>query len=249
MRRVVARALAAALLLSATVAGAEPSVRVAVLPVVVHSIGADRLPAARHRRHALDAPRAAPGRRVVRVADAAQATLDPEAARAGGAGGGRVLRRVRLVHPLRRRCEPRPPLRAGAGRRRRGRALDLRAGGQHRRDHPAPRRRRGAGRPLRGLAGSRGAAVAAGPGAPALQGPAALRTPAARSTRCASRVERLESAIYGRQGAQPAPGPRRGRRRPHRWRRARSRPRPRRGRVPGELATIRAPRTGATEAA
>jgi outer membrane protein insertion porin family len=84
MFRTLARAVAAALPLLAAAAGAQPKVRIVVLPVVVHALEqqdylqngiADMLATRLEQNPKLD---------VVRVGDAAQATLDAEAARGVG---------------------------------------------------------------------------------------------------------------------------------------------------------------------
>jgi TolB-like protein len=206
MRRVVAHALAAALLLSATVSGAEPSVRVVVLPVVVHAIGetgylqsgiADML-STRLEQH--------PGVAVVRVADAAKATLDPEAARQAAKAAGASyavfgsFTQFGDGASLDLRC-----VSVQGGGAEDARSIFVQAGSigeiiPHL-DDVAERVGRYVVSP-----GTAAPSVAAGPGAPALQGPAA---PARQGEVDAlrSRVERLESVIYGRQGAQPAPAP------------------------------------------
>jgi len=88
MRRAVACALAAALLLVAASSRAQSAVRVALLPVVVHSIErsdylqrgiADMLATRLEQNPALT---------VIRVQDAGQATLDPAAARKAAQGAG-----------------------------------------------------------------------------------------------------------------------------------------------------------------
>jgi len=88
MFRTFARTLAAALPLLALAAGAEPRLRVAVLPVVVHSLEeqaylqsgiADMLSTRLEQNPALT---------IVRVRDAAQATTDGEAARQAARAAG-----------------------------------------------------------------------------------------------------------------------------------------------------------------
>jgi TolB-like protein len=88
MFRTLAGAVAAALPLLAVAAGAAPTVRVAVLPVVIHSLEereylqngiADMLSTRLERNPALA---------IVRIRDAAQATTDGEAARAAARAAG-----------------------------------------------------------------------------------------------------------------------------------------------------------------
>ena len=88
MFRTLARTVAAALPLLAVAAGAQPKLRVAVLPVVVHSLeqqaylqsGIADMLATRLEQH--------PGLAVVRVRDVAQATTDGEAAREAARAAG-----------------------------------------------------------------------------------------------------------------------------------------------------------------
>jgi TolB-like protein len=88
MFRTFARTLAAALPLLALAAGAEPRLRVAVLPVVVHSLeeraylqsGIADMLSTRLEQNA--------GLTIVRVRDAAQATTDGEAARQAARAAG-----------------------------------------------------------------------------------------------------------------------------------------------------------------
>ena len=212
------------LLLSATSSGAEPSVRVVVLPVVVHA-----QTEARHRRHALHAPRAAPGSRGGSRGGRRAGDARPGGGPPGGEGGALARCSARSPSSATRGASTSAAVRAG--RRRRGRALDLREAGSYRPDHPAPRRR-GAGRPLRGPR-RKGAVRRGRPGA-ALQARGARAQGEVDALR--SRVERLESATtrgaHARRGrccraGGAAPVAARG---------------PAGGASPG-VATIRAPRT------
>jgi TolB-like protein len=207
MQRAVACALAAALLLSAAPAGAQAArVRVALLPVIVHSTeqgdylqrGISDMLGTRLERNAAVS--------VVRVQDAAKATLDPEAARRAAQAAGAAYAVFGSFTQF------------GDGA-----SLDLRCvsaqgtGGDDARSifvqagsigEIIPQLDEIADRVARYVVSPGAAAppVAAGPGA---TGPRAPAAPARQGEVDAlrSRVERLESTIYGRQGAAPAPAP------------------------------------------
>lgn len=207
MHRTVACALAAALLLSAASAGAQAQrVRVALLPVVVHSAEqtdylqrgiADMLGTRLEQIPTLS---------VVRVQDAAKATLDPLAARRAAQAAGAAyavfgsFTQFGEGASLDLRC-----VSAQGDAPADARSIFVQAGSI---GEIIPRLDEVADRIARYVAspGAASAPVAAGPGASAPRGPA---TPARQGEVDAlrSRVERLESTIYGRQGTRPAPAP------------------------------------------
>jgi hypothetical protein len=203
MRRVVACSLAAALLLVASVSGAQSRVRVALLPVVVHSSEqtdylqrgiADMLGTRLEQNPALA---------IVRVQDPAKATLDPEAARRAAQAAGAAFAvfgsftQFGEGASLDLRCVS---VQGGGGDD--ARSVFVQAGtvGEiiPRLDEVAER----VGRYV--VAPGAAPAVAAGPGS------AAARTPASPALKgevdaLRSRVERLESLVLGREAARPTP--------------------------------------------
>jgi TolB-like protein len=206
MHRAVASALAAALLLAAAATGARAQVRVALLPVVVHSTGqsdylqrgiADMLGTRLEQN---------PSVSVVRVHDLAKATLDPAAARAAAQAAGAAFAVFGSFTQfgdgasLDLRCVS---VQGGGGDD--ARSIFIQSGtiGEiiPQLDEVADRIARYVVSP-----GSASPAVAAGPEGSGLRGPAA---PARQGEVDAlrSRVERLESVLYGRQGGAPAPRP------------------------------------------
>jgi len=207
MQRAVACALAAALLLSAGSARAEaPRVRVALLPVVVHSIEqtdylqrgiSDMLGTRLEQNAALS---------VVRVQDAAKATLDPEVARRAAQAAGAAFAvfgsftQFGEGASLDLRC-----VSVQGGGADDARSIFVQSGSI---GEIIPRLDEVADRVARYVVSPAAAAppVAAGPGA------IAPRTPAAPARQgevdaLRSRVERLESVLYGRQGGRPAQAP------------------------------------------
>jgi outer membrane protein insertion porin family len=203
MHRALAWALAAALLLAAAPSPAQPQVRVALLPVVVHSLGesdylqrgiADMLGTRLEQNSAVT---------VVRVQDPAKATLDPNAARSAAQAAGASFAvfgsftQFGEGASLDLRC-----VSAQGGGGDDARSIFVQSGSIGeiipRLDEVADRVARyvlSPGAPPEVAAGP-GAVTERGLGAPARQGDVdALR----------SRVERLESVLYGRQGAGAAP--------------------------------------------
>jgi TolB-like protein len=208
MFRTFARTVAAALPLLAVAAGAQPKLRVAVLPVVVHSLEqqaylqsgiADMLSTRLEQNPALV---------VVRVRDAAQATTDGEAARqaARAAGAEFVVygsfTRFGDGASLDLRCLP---VAGAEGDDPRSVFVQSGSVGEiiPRLDDVADRVGRyltsgGAGTPAVGA----GPAVAAG-GAP----PEAFSDALSELDELRARVERLEALIYGREGGAGGPQP------------------------------------------
>jgi TolB-like protein len=205
MRRAVACALAAALLLLATPSEAEPRVRVALLPVVVHSIEqseylqrgiGDMLGTRLEQNPALS---------VVRVQDPAQATLDPEAARRAAQAAGAAyavfgsFTQFGEGASLDLRCVP---VQGGSDA---PRAVFVQAGTV---GEIIPQLDDVADRLARHVVSPAAAAppVAAGPASTGARPPAA---PALKGDVDAlrARVERLESLVLGRDAARPAPPP------------------------------------------
>ena len=207
MFRTLARTVAAALPLLAVAAGAQPKLRVAVLPVVVHSLEqqaylqsgiADMLSTRLEQN---------PGLVVVRVRDAVQATTDGEAARkaARAAGADFVVygsfTRFGDGASLDLRCLP---VAGAEGDDPRSVFVQSGSVGEiiPRLDDVADRVARyvtsggGTGTPAVGA----GPAVAAG-GAP----PEALSDALSELDELRARVERLESLISGREGAAGGP--------------------------------------------
>lgn len=205
MRRPVPLVLAAALLLLlAAGSEAQPRVRVALLPVVVHSTGegeylqrgiGDMLGTRLERNGALS---------VVRVQELAKATLDPEAARRAAQAAGAAFAVFGSFTQfgdgasLDLRCVS---AQGGGGDDERSVFVQAGTAGEliPRLDEVADR----IGRYV--VAPGAAAPVAAGPAAPAARTPA---SPALKGEVDAlrSRVERLESLVLGSQGARPAPG-------------------------------------------
>ena len=207
MFRTFARTLAAALPLLALAAGAEPRLRVAVLPVVVHSLEeqaylqsgiADMLSTRLEQNPALT---------IVRVRDAAQATTDGEAARqaARAAGAEFVVfgsfTRFGDGASLDLRCLPVAGAKGDDPR-----SVFVQAGGVGeiipRLDDVADK----VARYVTSGAGSGTPAVGAGPavaggGAP----PEALQDALSELDELRARVERLEELLLGREGAAGSP--------------------------------------------
>jgi TolB-like protein len=208
MFRTLARTVAAALPLLAIAAGAAPKVRVAVLPVVVHSLEerdylqngiADMLSTRLEQ---------SPGLTIVRVRDAAQATTDGEAARAAAQAAGAEFvvfgsfTRFGDGASLDLRCLPVAGAKGDDPR-----SVFVQSGSVGeiipRLDDVADKLARyvtsaDAGTP----------AVAAGPaplpgGAP----PDAFQDALSELDELRARVERLEELLYGREGAAGAPQP------------------------------------------
>ena len=209
MRRALACAFAAALLLSAASAGAQARARVALLPVVVHSMEqtdylqrgiGDMLATRLEQSSKLS---------VVRVQDAASATVDVQAARRAAQAAGAAyavfgsFTQFGDGASLDLRCVSAQGTGADDAR-----SIFVQSG---RTGEIIPQLDEVADRIVAYLAAPAGAAapVAAGPGVPAVRGAA---SPARQGEVDAlrSRVERLEAVIYGSQGArasQPAPAP------------------------------------------
>ena len=208
MFRTFARTVAAALPLLAVAAGAQPKLRVAVLPVVVHSLeqqaylqsGIADMLATRLEQH--------PGLVVVRMRDVAQATTDGELAReaARAAGAEFVVfgsfTRFGDGASLDLRCLPVAGAKGDDPR-----SVFVQAGSVSeiipRLDDVADKVGRyvtsgGAGAPAVGA----GPAVAAG-GAP----PEAFQDALSELDELRARVERLEELVYGREGAAGGPQP------------------------------------------
>jgi TolB-like protein len=206
MRRAVACAFAAALLLSAASAGAQARVRVALLPVVVHSMEqtdylqrgiGDMLGTRLEQSSKLS---------VVRVQDAASATVDPQAARRAAQAAGAAyavfgsFTQFGDGASLDLRCVSAQGTGADDAR-----SIFVQSG---RIDEIIPELDQVADRIAAYVAspGPPAAPVAAGPGSPAGRGPG---SPARQGEVDAlrSRVERLESVIYGSQGTRSNQAP------------------------------------------
>lgn len=214
MFRSFARIVAAVLPLVASAAGAEAPVRVVVLPVVVHSLeqqaylqsGIAAMLATRLEQNArLD---------VVRVSDPAQATLDGEAARAAarGAGGAFVVfgsfTRFGDGASLDLHCLP-----VAGPQGQDPRSVFVQSGSVGdiipRLDEVAEK----VGRYVTSGGGSTPAVAAGPPGAPGTTAPGAnpdaFQDALSELDELRARVERLEGALYGREGGgapSPAPG-------------------------------------------
>ena len=101
-----------------------------------------RLPAARHRRHARGASRADRSSQVVRVASGrGDDRRRRPRRRSTGPARGRRLRRVRVLHAVRRRRQPRPALRCRHGNEATRPRAPSSCRRRDRRDHPEARRR------------------------------------------------------------------------------------------------------------
>lgn len=212
MFRSFARTVAAVLPLVAAVAGAEAQVRVAVLPVVVHSLeqqaylqsGLGSMLATRLDQN--------PRLDVVRIEDPGQATLDGEAARAAARAAGAQFvvfgsfTRFGDGASLDLRCLP---VAGAAGQD--PRSVFVQAGSV---GEIIPK--------LDDIADKVGRYVTSGGGAPPAVGAAPPAPPVAASGASSeafqdalseldelrARVERLEAALYGREGGgTPPPGP------------------------------------------